>query len=319
MFWQTWSFALGVTVPNLLLLVLGVVLKRAGIMDDHFCDKASRVVFNVALPCLLFFSVSTHTGSEEGMNLPLAVYGGAATLVTFLLLELVAIKLVKDPRERGIFVQGGFRANTGIAGLAYASLAFGKEGVALGSMYIAITVILFNVLSVITLSRSLQRGAGKGLDVAAILRGIVTNPLIIGLVLGLLFKETTWTMPDTLYKTGEFISGMALPLAMLCAGASLDWRAMFRSSNVAGYATVARVLVVPALMTLGGALLGFHGAALGVIFLFSCTPTAAGSYVMTRAMGGNATLAANIIALTTLGSFFTTALGLALLRGLHLV
>ena len=87
----------------------------------------------------------------------------------------------------------------------------------------------------------------------------------------------------------------------------------------AGYATLARVLVVPGLMTLGGALLGFNGAALGVIFLFSCTPTAAGSYVMTRAMGGNATLAANIIALTTLGSFFTTALGLALLRGLHLV
>lgn len=316
--WQTWSFALGVTVPNLLLLVLGIFLKRVNIMDDHFCDKASRVVFNVALPCLLFFSVSTHN-SEAGHNLPLAVYGGLATLVSFLLLELAALKLVKDPRERGIFVQGAFRANTGIAGLAYASLAFGKEGVALGSMYIAVTVILFNVLSVITLSRSLQTGAGKGPSLASILRGIVTNPLIIGLVLGLLFKQTHWTMPDAIYSTGEFISGMALPLAMLCAGASLDWRAMFRSSNVAAFSSIARVLVVPGLMTLGAALFGFTGAALGVIFLFSCTPTAAGSYVMTRAMGGNATLAANIIALTTLGSFFTTALGLALLRSLNLV
>ena len=72
-------------------------------------------------------------------------------------------------------------------------------------------------------------------------------------------------------------------------------------------------------MTLGAWAFGFRGAALGVIFLFSCTPTAAGSYVMTRAMGGNATLAANIIAVTTLGSFFTTALGLYLLRTLGVI
>lgn len=61
---------------------------------------------------------------------------------------------------------------------------------------------------------------------------------------------------------------------------------------------------------------GVSCATLGVIFLFSATPTAAGSYVMTRAMGGNATLAANIIAITTVGSFFTTALGIYFLRSL---
>ena len=54
MFWQTWSFAFGVTVPNLLILLLGMVLRRTGLMDDSFNEKASRLVFNIALPCLLF-------------------------------------------------------------------------------------------------------------------------------------------------------------------------------------------------------------------------------------------------------------------------
>ena len=318
MFWQTWSFAFGVTVPNLLILLLGMVLRRTGLMDDSFNEKASRLVFNIALPCLLFFSVAQGHDSS-GSNLPLALYGGIGTVVSYLLLELVAIKLVKDPRERGIFVQGGFRANTGIAGLAYASLAFGSEGIALGSLYLAVTVILFNVLSVITLTRSLKGGQGKSIGMKPILRGIITNPLIIGLVLGLAFKHSHLPMPATIASTGDFISGMALPLAMLCAGASLDWQAMFRSSNVAAWSSASRVIFVPALMTLGAGLFGFRGAALGVIFLFSCTPTAAGSYVMTRAMGGNATLAANIIAVTTLGSFFTTALGLYLLRTLGVI
>src|SRR5476649_1959936 len=267
MFWETWSFAFGVTVPNLLILILGVWLRRTGLMDDNFNEKASRLVFNIALPCLLFFSVA-QGHDTSGSNLPLAIYGAVGTVISFLLLECVAIKLVKDPRERGIFLQGG---------------------------------------------------EGKGMGLQPILRGIVTNPLIIGLVLGLAFQHSHLPMPDTIGKTGEFISGMALPLAMLCAGASLDWRTMFRSSNVAAWSSASRVIFVPALMTLGGWMWGFRGAALGVIFLFSCTPTAAGSYVMTRALGGNATLAANIIAVTTIGSFFTTALGLYLLRALGVI
>lgn len=94
---------------------------------------------------------------------------------------------------------------------------------------------------------------------------------------------------------------------------------MFRSSNVAMLASVAKLLVVPGLLTFGGWLVGFRGVELGIIFLFSSTPTASGSYVMTRAMGGNATLAANIIGLTTAGAFFVIAFGLYFLRSLGVI
>ncbi|CQI31123.1 auxin efflux carrier family protein [Yersinia enterocolitica] len=215
-----------------------------------------------------------------------------------------------------MFVQGGFRANTAIVGLAFAMTAYGDEGVALGSMYLTVTVILFNMLSVITLTRSLQSGQGGKISKVALLRSIVTNPLIIGLVCGLAYAQTQLPIPQVIVQTGSYISALALPLALLCTGASLDWHAMFRSSNVAALSSVAKLFIVPILMTLGGLLMGFRGATLGIIFLFSATPTAAGSYVMTRAMGGNATLAANIIAITTVGSFFTTALGIYFLRSL---
>lgn len=312
MSWETWSFAFGVTIPNLLMLLLGVLLRRLRLLDDTFCDGATRLVFNLSLPCLLFFSVATNHPDLES-NLTFVIYGGVATLLSFLLLECVAKRLVKEPRERGIFVQGGFRANTAIVGLAYCASAYGNEGVAVGSMYMAVTVILFNVLSVITLTRSLG-GKRNGVGALAIVRGVVTNPLIIGIVLGMLYSWSAWPMPKVLQDTGKFISALALPLALLCAGASISWRAMFSASNVAGYSALAKLIVVPGLMTLGGWALGFRGVQLGVMFLFTSTPTAAASYVMTRAMGGNATLAANIIALTTLGSFFTTALGLYFLR-----
>ncbi|MNC49887.1 Membrane transport protein [compost metagenome] len=170
------------------------------------------------------------------------------------------------------------------------------------------------MLSVITLTRSLQGGNGQKIKHLSLLRSIVTNPLILGLLSGLAYAQTGLGIAPVLKQTGSYISGLSLPLALLCTGASLDLRAMFRSSNVAALSSSAKLFLVPVLMTFGGWLCGFEGATLGIIFMFSATPTASGSYVMTRAMGGNATLAANIIAITTVGSFFTTALGISFLR-----
>ncbi|MEQ9771284.1 AEC family transporter [Pectobacterium jejuense] len=319
MSWETWSFAFNVTMPNLLMLFMGVALRKIGLLNDAFCDAAMRLVFNLSLPCLLFFSVASNHQSFSD-QWPLVLYGTLGTLATFLLLEIAAVRLIKEPTERGIFVQGGFRSNTGIMGLAFAVSAYGEEGVAVGSLYLVVTVIMFNALSVITLTRSLQRKSpDQRISVLMLLRGIATNPLIIGLLCGAAYAQSHLPMPGVIKQTGSFISSMALPLALLCAGASLEWRSMFRSSNVAMLASVAKLLVVPGLLTFGGWLVGFRGVELGIIFLFSSTPTASGSYVMTRAMGGNATLAANIIGLTTAGAFFVIALGLYFLRSLSVI
>ncbi|UYA61411.1 putative AEC family malate permease [Pectobacterium sp. F1-1] len=319
MSWETWSFAFNVTMPNVLMLLIGIALRKFNLLNDAFCDTAMRVVFNLSLPCLLFFSVAGNHQSFAS-QWPLVVYGTVGTLATFLLLEIAAVKLVKNPKERGIFVQGGFRSNTGVMGLAFAMSAYGDEGIAVGSLYLMVTVIMFNALSVITLTRSLQRQSPEQkIPVSQLLRGIVTNPLIIGLLLGAAYGQSQLPMPGVIKQTGGFISSMALPLALLCAGASLEWRSMFRSSNVAVLSSVAKIFVVPGLLTLGGWLVGFRGVELGIIFLFSSTPTAAGSYAMTRAMGGNATLAANIIGLTTVGAFFMIAIGLYVLRSLGVI
>ena len=94
------SFAFNVTVPNLLMMLLGILLRHWRLMDDRFVDGATRPVFNLALPCLLFFSIATNHPQLLG-NLPLVLFGAVGTLATFLLLELAAKWLVKEPRERG--------------------------------------------------------------------------------------------------------------------------------------------------------------------------------------------------------------------------
>ena len=84
-------------------------------------------------------------------------------------------------------------------------------------------------------------------------------------------------------------------------------------------ASVGKLVFVPLVFVIGGALAGFRGIDIGTLLLLSSTPTASASYVMVRAMGGNAVLAANIIALTTVGSILTTSLGIMLVRGAGLM
>jgi len=116
-------------------------------------------------------------------------------------------------------------------------------------------------------------------------------------------------MPDLALKVGNYFASMTLPLALLCIGATLDLKALRATSSLALKATAYKLIFLPVPMVLGAWLVGYEGMTLGVLFLvFSC-PTAAASYVMARAMGGNAALAANIVALTTLLGTLTISVG----------
>ncbi|MFT6914896.1 MAG: malonate transporter [Motiliproteus sp.] len=313
-FLDTLAFSFSITGPIFVVLALGVWLSRRGTINDNFVDIGSRLVFNITLPSLLFISIS-QTSIEEAANVKLIAVGLIGTLVAYLLLELIAARQVQPREERGVVVQGGFRSNMGIIGLAYCVNAYGHQGLITASLYLALVTILFNVLSVITLSRSLNRGAG----VRATLVGIAKNPLILGILLALPVAWLEIQLPQLVIRTGEYFAQMTLPLALLCTGASLNFGALRHNLSNALLAAVFKLICVPLLITLGGYLLDFRGLELGILFLMASAPTAAASYVMVRSMGGNASLAANIIVMTTLGSLLTTSIGVTLLKGLGLI
>ena len=85
----------------------------------------------------------------------------------------------------------------------------------------------------------------------------------------------------------------------------------------AWFSSAFKLLLAPILITCGAYFWGFSNFELGLLFFMTAAPTAAASYVMARSMGGNANLAANIIAITTAGSLITYSLGLSVLYSLN--
>ena len=184
-------------------------------------------------------------------------------------------------------------------------------------MYLAFNTILYNILGVITLTRwSAQHDQQRNLSITLV-KSVIKNPLVVSIVTALCIKFAGLSLPNLLVQTGAYFAQLALPLALLCAGASLSFKN--RSNNaMTALASIIRLCIFPTLITIGGALYGFRGMELGTLFLMTSAPAAAASYIMARAMGGNADLAGNIIAVTTLFSIVATGVGAAALRYLGL-
>ncbi|PKG40471.1 AEC family transporter [Psychromonas sp. Urea-02u-13] len=314
MFWQSLLFSFSVTGPICILLFLGWFLKRIKLINDAFVDNASKLVFQVTLPALLFLSIVNADQSVEINPLYIA-YGLMANLSFFLLTTFSCKLFIKEKQDHGVIIQGGFRANTAIIGLAYVANVYGDAGVALAAVYVASTTILYNILAVICLTSTQSKLGLQGLK--DVTRSIAKNPLIIGITLGVLLLILDIKVPTVLLDSGQYFANMTLPLALLCTGATLNLRELGHKGLDAWFASFFKLLLAPTLITGGAYLWGFSRLELGLLFFMTAAPTAAASYVMARSMGGNANLAANIIAITTAGSLITYSLGISILYSLN--
>ncbi|MFT5428649.1 MAG: malonate transporter [Psychrobacter glaciei] len=310
-------FAITIVLPNLALMWLGFFMQRRGEASQTFIDQASSFVFNYCLPCLLFFSV-VDSDVDYSKQITLIVAGILVTFILFIGAEIYAKYFVSKPADQGVFVQGIFRSNMAIIGLATVANAYGERGLSIGAVYMGVVTILFNILAVITLSR-----VSKSMDdtwvsrSTMIVKKLFTNPLIIALVAAFAYKALPLPpITGVIHTTGDLLAAVALPLALICAGASIDLKSMLHPSGLSMQASIGRIIIAPLIAIAIGLGFGLSGVHMGVLFLMAASPTAAASYVMAKAMGGNDVLAANILAFTTVVGMFGMAIGAATLRAL---
>ncbi|MCQ4288695.1 AEC family transporter [Pseudomonas stutzeri] len=299
---------LGVTAPVFVMLFVGIALKRLGWIDAAFIQTASALVFNATMPTLLFISI-IKADLDAALQPSLLIYYVIATVTTFFLAWAWA--LWRCPHaDRGVYVQGAFRGNNGIVGLALATSLYGDYGLSLGGVLAGVVILLYNSLSALILA---IYSPGARASAGSILLSILRNPLIIGVTAAIPFAYLQIPLPDWLMTSGQYFAQMTLPLALICIGGTLSLSVLRESSGMAISASLMKMVWLPALATAGAWLVGFRGAELGILFLYFASPTASASFVMARAVNANHQLAAIIIVITTLMAALSINLGLLLL------
>jgi len=293
--------------PIFALIVLGALLRRTAFVPDTFWPAAEKSIYYLFFPCLLFSELAT-ADIDLGALLPMGLaMMGAVLVMGVLLLGLHQVWRLPGPPFSSIF-QGGIRPNSYV-GLAAAFGMFGQQGVALVAIGIAFVVPTVNVLAVAILVRHGASGKVSGMDVV---RGIVTNPLILAVVAGVLWNFTELPLPPVIDTMLEILGRASLPLGLLAVGAGLDLGAVTQARYRVAASSAVKLLAVPALTAGLCLLLGVGGMAAAVAVLYNGLPTSASSYVLARQMGGDATMMAGIITLTTLAAIVTIPVVLAL-------
>lgn len=306
---ELFSRTLDVTLPVFAMVFIGIGLKRLRWIDSAFVATASTLVFKGTLPALIFLSL-IKADLSVALDVPLLLFFAVATLAQFAFSWGWAHYRV--PRaERGIYVQGAFRGNCGVVGLALAAGMYGNYGLSAGSLLLGVVIIMYNALSVIALA---AYQPGQSTDWRSMLKHIATNPLILSVFAALPFTAFSISLPSWVITSGDYFASLTLPLALICIGATLSVASIRVGSQVALSASSMKMIILPFAATLAAWLMGFSGEQLGLLFLFFASPTAAASFVMVKAINGNIALAANIIAITTLMASITVTAGIFALR-----
>ena len=306
-------FALNAVLPIILTVAVGYFLKRIGLITPELARGGNKLVFRVLLPALLFLNVY-EISDLKSVGFGYIIYAVLAVLLIFAIALPLVILLTKDNPRRGAVHQCVFRSNFALIGIPLAIAIYGEEGGAVAALLSAVSIPLFNVLAVVSLS---VFGSGKKPSIKKILLGIIKNPLILSVAAGcfaLLLRGMLegagieWRLSDItpLYKTLEYLAAAATPVALLMLGGQFEFSAIPGMKKEIIFATAARVMAVP-LITVGIACLipSFDGAHIAALFALFASPVAVSSVPMAQESGADAALAGQLVVWTTIFSAFT--------------
>lgn len=291
-----------VVFPLFLLMALGYVMRLIHMWDDAVVNKTNKLVFQLFLPVSIFLNI-LKSDIRATFSLETMLFACGAVLVLFGLLCIVIPLIEKEPRRRGVMIQGIYRSNFVVLGTTVVASVYGDAGVALAASLIAFVVPLFNVLAVVALE--VHRQDGGHADFRRVLLGIIKNPLIIACIIGFACSLLSVSIPDILMGPLSDLGGISTPLALLTLGGSFRFSRVRSGLRQLCITVFSRLLVVPVLIMGAAVLMGFRGAELmTLVAVFAC-PTAISSYPMAVQQGGDGELAGQIVVFTSAFSMVT--------------
>lgn len=309
---------LAITVPIFMFVAMGYVLKQKKIIGTETRTFLSRLIYYFAFPLLVFRSIVSFDFAST-FRLKLVAHNLIVTGIVFFITFFAAF-LIRDIRKRGAFHMSCFRTNQGYMGLPVVNGLYGDAAMSRAAVVNGFDSPVVIILSVLALE--LFRGKGQrnekdssSKSLAVIIKekltAFITNPFILSSVLGLIFSY--FKVPVLKIRIfDQFLSiagGMALPLALLSIGCSIEAVHFKNNIKFILQAAFAKLLAMPVIaFLLAWFVFNFRGVDLGMSVILTAMPSSVSSYVMAFEMGADEELSAATIGITTLVSFVTISL-----------
>lgn len=298
------------------MMAAGYIFFRTGIFDMQFADKMNNFVFKTALPVLLFKEMS-ESDFYSGWDGKFVLFCFVVSLVCILAMCAVSF-LLKDRSVRAEFIQSSYRSSAALIGCAFVENIYGSAGAV--TLMIIGAVPLYNISAVAVLT--MMKGDGgrvNGKLILKTIKGVLSNPLIIGIIAGLLWSLLGLRMPTLLHTTINSFAAIATPLGLMALGASFDYKSAFGKIKLSFVCVGFKLVVFVAVFLPVAIQLGFREDKLVAILVMLGAASAVSCFTMAKSMGHDGTLSTSVVMLTTLLSSFTLTGWLYILKSLMLI
>lgn len=309
-------FSLNATIPVFAMMVLGYLLhQKTRLMSDSFADHLNTFVFKVALPVQLFKNLS-ESDFRSLWNGGVVAFCFFATLASILIL-LVLSRLLRDRSLRAEFVQAGYRGSQALLGAALMQNVYGDTGPL--ALVLIGAVPLYNVAAVMLLTLMVPGGHLDRKTMGKTVRGILTNPIILGIAVGLVWSLLQIPQPVVMQRAVSSLAATATPMGLLALGASLDPKKAAGCWKPTLAASAFKLVIFAALFLPVAVALGWRNEILVVLLIMLASPATVSCFSMARSMGHEGTLSSSAVMFTTVCSAFTFTVWLYLLKTLALI
>ena len=307
-----------VIAPVFFLMVLGyLMVNYTSLADRKLTKQANAIVFKIFLPCMLFYNVyQSDIGAEIHSRIKLCIWAAGGLLILFVLLCLIVPKVVKQENQQVVVIQGIFRSNYVIFGVAVVQNMYGVKSTTTAAILSAILVPMYNFLAVVALSIF---GEKRETDWKKIILDIVKNPLIISSVLGIIFSLLGIRLPTAVDTTVQDLAKLSTPIAFMILGGDLDFSKVRGNLKVASVVLTIKLVILPLIMIPMIVMMGYRDADLLSGLLAYQTPVAVSSYIMAQQAGADGQLAGQLVVFSSVLSIFTLFVTILILRTIGLL
>ncbi|BHH84623.1 AEC family transporter [Desulforhopalus sp. 52FAK] len=296
--------------PIVILLLIGGFLKNRSLTNNEFLQTADRLIYYFFFPVMLFWKIG-------GASFPggidwIFVCAGILPFLFMFLLSSLAIKVCRvTPFQAGSFSQSCYRFNTYI-GVAVVLNSLGSEGVQYFGLLIGFVIPLVNLFAVTVLIWFSEGKLKSGERAKIISRAVISNPLILGCLAGILYSRLAIPFPVFIDNSLALISMVSLPLALISIGGTLTFNGVRENLSLSLIGALLKLLVFPVIGWCTLSAFGVVGVAFKAGLLFFALPTSTAIYVLSSQMHSDTELASSAIVISTLLSFISLSVVLLL-------
>ncbi len=303
---------LALSLPLFLLVLLGYAAMRLSGWPAVVSESLTRVVYSVAIPALLFRLLSQSASYPPvDSRLLIAFFGGC--LIVFVIGRIIAWKLFAlDGVSQSVFALGGIFSNCVMLGLPVAKVSFGDEAVPSVAL-----VLVFNALTLWTLvTVSVEWARHGSLSIKGFGRtakGVLTNPIIIGILSGTFFGLTGVSLPGFVDETLSMVAQSASPMALVALGMGLAEYGVRNGWRISVAVSIVKLIISPLVVWGLAWLIGLPKMETQVVVVLASMSVGVNVYMMSRQFKALEGPTASSLVLSTMLASVTTPLLLTLM------